>query len=101
MSVLVVIFSETRASELTFSSFKKNLLDVYKADLALCVGNNCREDIHNPFYKHAKYQWIMEEPADFGDYLSNYIKQNFDAVKNYGKFVDFLEEENKKHHEKL
>jgi hypothetical protein len=77
MSVLVVIFSETRASELTFSSFKKHLLDVYNADLALCVGNNSREDISNPFYKHAKYQWVMEEPADFGDYLSNYIYRNF------------------------
>lgn len=33
--------------------------------------------------------------------IQDFIKENFDAEKNYGKFVDFLEAENKKHHEKL
>lgn len=33
--------------------------------------------------------------------IQDFIKDNFDAEKNYGKFVDFLEAENKKHHEKL
>ena len=33
--------------------------------------------------------------------IQDFIKENFDAEKNYGKFVDFLKAENKKHHEKL
>jgi glycosyltransferase involved in cell wall biosynthesis len=33
--------------------------------------------------------------------IQNFIKENFDAEKNYGKFVDFLEQANKEHHSKL
>lgn len=33
--------------------------------------------------------------------IQDFIKENFDAEKNYEKFVDFLVAENKKHHEKL
>jgi glycosyltransferase involved in cell wall biosynthesis len=33
--------------------------------------------------------------------IQDFIKENFDAEKNYRKFVDFLEKANKEHHEKL
>ena len=35
---LVIILSQTREHELTFNSFKKNVIDVLKADLCLCIG---------------------------------------------------------------
>ena len=35
---LVIILSETRASELTFDSFKKNVIDTLNADLCVCIG---------------------------------------------------------------
>ena len=33
--------------------------------------------------------------------IQDFIKENFDAEKNYEKFVDFLEQANNEHHEKL
>ena len=65
--VLVIVLAETRAHEFTFERFKTNLLDIYRADLALCVANNPREDTSNPFYTHAKYIWTRDEPDDWGD----------------------------------
>jgi len=64
---LVVILSETRAHELTFPGFRKNVLDANAADLALCVAENEREDRQNPFYETAKYIWTYPEPEDWGD----------------------------------
>lgn len=58
--VLVVALAETRAHELTFDAFKRNLLDRLGADLALCVGDGPRE-VPNPFYEHAKYVWKFAE----------------------------------------
>jgi hypothetical protein len=66
-SVLVIILNETRAYEHTFDLFKTNLLDVFQADLCLCIADNDREDKNNPFYQHAKYVWQYEEPEDWGD----------------------------------
>ena len=53
---LIVVLGETRAHELTFALFKKNLMDRLDADVALCVGDNPRET-HKSFYDHAKYVW--------------------------------------------
>lgn len=58
--VLVIVLAETRAHELTFDAFKKNLLDRLGADLALCVGDGPRET-DNPFHEHAKYVWRFAE----------------------------------------
>jgi hypothetical protein len=63
---LIVVLGETRAHELTFALFKKNLMDRLGADLALCVGDNARET-HNVFYDHAKYVWKYKDPEDWGD----------------------------------
>ncbi len=66
-SVLVIVLAETRAHQQTFPLFKKNLLEVFQADLCLCIANNDREDPNNPFYQHAKYIWTYDEPDDWGE----------------------------------
>jgi hypothetical protein len=91
---LVIILSETRASELTFDSFKTNVIDELNADLCLCIGVKSDYDYNNPFYNLAKYKFLYNEPEDFGDafeYAYNIIKTNtkYECLKNintlYGK----------------
>jgi len=91
---LVIILSETRASELTFDIFKKNVLDELNADLCLCIGVKPDYDYNNPFYKSAKYKFTYNEPEDFGDafeYANNIIqnKPKYEYLHNinglYGK----------------
>lgn len=64
---LVIILSETRASELTFENFKKNVIDELNADLCVCIGVKPDYDYENPFYKLAKYHFTYDEPDDFAD----------------------------------
>jgi hypothetical protein len=66
-NTLVIILSETRAHELTFNNFKKNVLDQLNADLCLCIGVKSDYDYNNPFYKIAKHKFLYNEPDDFGD----------------------------------
>jgi hypothetical protein len=76
---LVIILSETRASELTFDSFKKNVIDELNADLCVCIGVKPDYNYSNPFYNLAKYKFTYDEPNDFGDafeYAYNIISQN-------------------------
>jgi len=92
---LVIILSETRASELTFDSFKKNVIDELNADLCLCIGVKSDYDYNNPFYNLAKYKFTYDEPDDFGDafeYAYNIISSNkpkYECLTNvnslYGK----------------
>jgi hypothetical protein len=92
---LVVILSETRAHELTFDSFKKNVIDELNADLCVCIGVKPDYDYTNPFYQLAKYKFIYDEPDDAGDafeYAYNIISQNkpkYEKLENmnalYGK----------------
>lgn len=79
-NTLVIILAETRASDLTFERFKKNVLDVFNADLALCVGENEREDSSNPFYTHAKYVWSFREQEDWGTALDEICRKRSVAV---------------------
>uniref|UniRef100_A0A6C0D110 Uncharacterized protein n=1 Tax=viral metagenome TaxID=1070528 RepID=A0A6C0D110_9ZZZZ len=95
---LVIILSETRASELTFNSFKQNVIDELDADLCLCIGVKPDYDYNNPFYQLAKYKFLYNEPDDFGDafeYAYNTISQNrekYECLYNvnslYGKIQD-------------
>jgi len=65
---LVIIFPETRAFDLTFDLFQKNVLDVLNADLCLCVKNDDqKKEKNNGFYKAAKYTFICQEPIDWSD----------------------------------
>ena len=83
---LIIIYSETREYQHTFDSFKRYVLDELKADLALCVAINQRENQNNPFYKAAKYLWQYQEPQDWGDafdYASEYevVENNWRILK--------------------
>jgi len=76
---LIIILSETRASELTFDNFKKNVIDELNGDLCVCIGIKPDYDYNNPFYKLAKYKFLYDEPDDFGDafdYAYNILSQN-------------------------
>jgi len=64
---LIIVLCETRGHSRTFAGFKKNLLDVFGADLALCIADNDREDKDNPFYTHARYIWSCPEFDDWGE----------------------------------
>ena len=64
---LVIILSETRAHELTFDNFKKNVIDELNADLCVCIGVKPDYDYNNPFYTSAKYKFLYNEPDDFSD----------------------------------
>jgi hypothetical protein len=92
---LVIILGETRAHELTFDNFKKNVVDVLNADLCLCIGVKPNYDFNNPFYKLAKYRFTYDEPDDYSDafdYAYNIIslhKPKYECLKDvnglYGK----------------
>jgi hypothetical protein len=76
---LIIILSETRTSELTFDSFKRNIINELNCDLCLCIGVKPDYDYNNPFYQLAKYKFLYNEPDDFGDafeYAYNIISQN-------------------------
>lgn len=93
---LVIILSETRASELTFDGFKKNVIDELNADLCICIGVKPDYDYNNPFYKLAKYKFTYNEPDDFGDaleYAYTTISQNkpkYDCLKNINALYGIL-----------
>jgi len=92
---LIIILSETRASELTFDNFKKNVIDELNGDLCVCIGIKPDYDYNNPFYQLAKYKFLYNEPNDFGDafeYAYNIISQikpKYECLNNvnalYGK----------------
>jgi len=98
---LVIILSETRASELTFDNFKKNVIDELNADLCICIGIKPDYNYENPFYKLAKYRFLYEEPDDYGDafeYAYNIISENkpkYEYLENintlYGKLENPLQ----------
>ena len=92
---LVIVLSETRAHELTFDNFKKNVIDELDADLCLCIGVKPDYDYNNSFYNLAKYKFTYDEPDDFGDAFEeayNIISKNkpkYECLHNvnalYGK----------------
>src|SRR5271156_6770456 len=65
--VLVCILAQTRAHQLTWSSFKRNVLDELNADLALCIGVGDKFDTANSFWENAKFRWTVPEYDDYGD----------------------------------
>ena len=75
-STLVIILAETRACSSTFDLFEKNLLNVFQADLALCVADNLREDQGNRFYQKAKYVWQSKEYVDWGEGLEQLVENH-------------------------
>lgn len=91
---LVIILAETRAHELTFDTFKKNVMDELNADLCLCIGVKSDYDYENPFYKLAKYKFLYNElSGDFGDAFDdayNILKKDvnkYEKIEKFGKTV--------------
>lgn len=89
---LVVILSETRASELTFENFEKNVLQPLDADLCVCIGVKDGYDYSDPFYRTAKYCFEYPEPNDYGsafDYASECIQKRLGIVSamHWRKFL--------------
>jgi len=92
---LVIILSETRAHELTFDNFKKNVIDELGADLCICIGARTDYDTTNPYYKLAKHRFIYNEPDNYGsafDYAYDVLskdKPKYEKLENtnalYGK----------------
>ena len=60
---LVIILSETRAHELTFDNFKKNVIDELNADLCLCIGIKPDYDYNNPLFMDSIVQSFYSNTA--------------------------------------
>jgi hypothetical protein len=65
--VLVCILAKTRAHQLTFASFKRQVLDELNGDLALALTIDEKYDYANPFWQHAKYRWTARDFSDYGE----------------------------------
>ena len=65
--VLVCLLASTRAHQLTFPSFKRQVLDELNADLALALLIDDKYDYSNPFWQHAKYRWTAPTYSDYGE----------------------------------
>lgn len=65
--VLVCVLASTRAHQLTFSTFKRQVLDELNADLAVALAINENYDYANGFWQHAKYRWTAPDFSDYGD----------------------------------
>jgi len=70
-STLVILSGSVRGGEKTWESLYRNLIDVYKADIALAVGES--EDKSSSLYTKAKYVWELKE---YGDDWSTYYIEN-------------------------
>ena len=62
---LVCVLGQTRAHKLTWDSFEKNVLSELNADLAVCIGIDDTYDYDNPYFKNAKFRWLLREPEDY------------------------------------
>jgi hypothetical protein len=65
--VLVCLLAKTRAHQLTFPSFKRQVLDELNGDLALALTIDEKYDYANPFWQHAKYRWTAPDFSDYGE----------------------------------
>jgi hypothetical protein len=68
--VLVCLIASTRAQQLTFPTFKRQVLDELNADLALAITIDEKYDYQNPLWQHAKYRWTA--PRFLRDYGEAY-----------------------------
>jgi len=68
---LVCVIVKTKAHELTFPSFKRQVLDELNGDLALALTIDEKYDYINPFWQHAKYRWTAPDFSDYGEAFDN------------------------------
>jgi len=81
---LVIILSETRAAEHTYTNFEENVLTPLNADLCICIGMRSNYDYTNPFYQKAIHRFVYDEPdnyADAFDYASAEIQKEYPDTK--------------------
>ena len=64
---LVVILGQLSAAPLTWNNFKENVLEELGADLAVCVPNDSYFDFTNPYYRNARYRWLVPDYRDMAD----------------------------------
>lgn len=80
---LICIICQTRGYQLTWDSFKKNVMDHLGADLALCVGKTENDaKSRNGYYENAKYIWEYEEPLDYAD-AYEYVKGTVGSTEEW------------------
>ena len=65
--VLICLLAKTRAHQLTFPNFKRQVLDELNGDLALALTIDEKYDYANPFWQHAKYRWTAPDFSDYGE----------------------------------
>jgi len=65
--VLVCVLGATRAHELTFPSFKRQVLDELNGDLAMALTIDEKYNYANPFWQYAKYRWTGPDFSDYGE----------------------------------
>ena len=97
---LVIILSESKADELTFNNFKKNVIDELNADLCLCFGIKSDYNVNNPFYNLAKFKFLYVQPEyveDAFEYAYNVISRNrpkYEKLENINALYGKLENPN-------
>jgi len=94
---LVVILGDTREPTLTYETFKSNVIDELNADLCLCLAIKEDYDYNNPYYKLSKYNFLYNEPDDFGeafDYAYETITINMTNPSVEINWRDFLKNTN-------
>jgi hypothetical protein len=74
MSTSVCLIGQIRVPDVTWSSFKKNVLDVFDADLILCLHVDDTTDRNNEFYKNAKH--VFEYKETTGCWASSFDRMN-------------------------
>lgn len=72
---LVCVICQTHSWELTWSGFKRLILDELHADLAVCISTTESYNYDNPFWNHAKYKITFPEYNDLAD--------GFDYIQDY------------------
>lgn len=83
---LIVIIGNARGGEETWATLFTNLIEVYQADLLLCLGKTNIKN--NSLYKNANYIFDLEEYTDWTEYYTKYFQNNwkksFLCGKNHG-----------------
>jgi len=70
--VLVCILGQTRAHQLTWTNFEKNVLNELNADLALCVRDEQNYEYTNPYFQRALFRWTMPELTDYTEEIDRF-----------------------------
>jgi hypothetical protein len=80
-STIVVLLGNPRGGTKAWESLKKNLIEPYDADLAICFGEqNNKSGI---LYQRAKYIWEIKEYEKWEDYYFEHFKINQSWIQSF------------------